>query len=101
MNPEHSKQSSFYSRLFALVLPMAAQNLLNALLSASDALMLGLLEKPDETLKKLPRFALLAVSTRCRATAFPPVKATASTYPSAYTTLSHFIFSSQLHRFHL
>ena len=45
MNPEHSKQSSFYSRLFALVLPMAAQNLLNALLSASDALMLGLLDQ--------------------------------------------------------
>ena len=45
MNPEHSKQSSFYSRLFVLVLPMAAQNLLNALLSASDALMLGLLDQ--------------------------------------------------------
>ena len=45
MNQERSKQSSFYSRLFALVLPMAAQNLLNALLSASDALMLGLLDQ--------------------------------------------------------
>ena len=45
MNPDHSKQSSFYGRLFALVLPMAAQNLLNALLSASDALMLGLLDQ--------------------------------------------------------
>ena len=45
MNPDYSKQSSFYSRLFALVLPMAAQNLLNALLSASDALMLGLLDQ--------------------------------------------------------
>ena len=45
MNPEQSKQSSFYRRLFALVLPMAVQNLLNALLSASDALMLGLLDQ--------------------------------------------------------
>ena len=45
MNSDYSKQSSFYRRLFALVLPMAAQNLLNALLSASDALMLGLLDQ--------------------------------------------------------
>ena len=45
MNPDQSKQSSFYRRLFALVLPMAVQNLLNALLSASDALMLGLLDQ--------------------------------------------------------
>ena len=45
MKPENPKQSSFYKRLFALVLPMAAQNLLNALLSASDALMLGLLDQ--------------------------------------------------------
>ena len=45
MKPENTKQSSFYKRLFALVLPMAAQNLLNALLSASDALMLGLLDQ--------------------------------------------------------
>ena len=45
MSPDHSKQSSFYRRLFSLVLPMAVQNLLNALLSASDALMLGLLDQ--------------------------------------------------------
>lgn len=35
----------FYGKLFALVLPIAAQNLLSALVSASDALMLGLLEQ--------------------------------------------------------
>lgn len=39
------RQSSFYRRLFSLVLPMAAQNLLNALVSASDALMLGFLDQ--------------------------------------------------------
>ena len=39
------EKSSFYRRLFALALPMAAQNLLNALVSASDALMLGLLDQ--------------------------------------------------------
>ena len=38
-------QQSFYRRLFSLVLPMAAQNLLNALVSASDALMLGFLDQ--------------------------------------------------------
>lgn len=38
-------KSSFHRRLFALVLPMAAQNLLSALLSASDALMLGFLDQ--------------------------------------------------------
>lgn len=39
------RQPSFYRRLFSLVLPMAAQNLLNALVSASDALMLGFLDQ--------------------------------------------------------
>ena len=43
MNSNH--QQSFYRRLFSLVLPMAAQNLLNALVSASDALMLGFLDQ--------------------------------------------------------
>ncbi len=45
MSKEMPEQSSFYGRLFALVLPMAAQNLLDALVSASDALMLGLLDQ--------------------------------------------------------
>lgn len=45
MKKEMQEQPSFRRRLFALVLPMAAQNLLNALLSASDALMLGLLDQ--------------------------------------------------------
>ena len=45
MSGKHTETNSFYRRLFALVLPMAAQNLLNALLSASDALMLGLLDQ--------------------------------------------------------
>ena len=39
------RQTSFYNRLFSLVLPMAAQNLLSALVSASDALMLGFLDQ--------------------------------------------------------
>ena len=45
LNREKQEQPSFYRRLFELVLPMAAQNLMNALLSASDALMLGLLDQ--------------------------------------------------------
>lgn len=35
----------FYRKLFALVLPMALQNLMTALVGASDALMLGLLDQ--------------------------------------------------------
>lgn len=35
----------FYNRLFTLVLPIAIQNLMTALVSASDALMLGLLNQ--------------------------------------------------------
>lgn len=35
----------FFRQLFALVLPIATQNLLSALVSASDALMLGLLDQ--------------------------------------------------------
>lgn len=35
----------FYRRLFAMVLPLAFQNLMSALVSASDALMLGVLEQ--------------------------------------------------------
>ena len=38
-------QDPFYGKLFALVLPIAAQNLLSALVSASDALMLGLVDQ--------------------------------------------------------
>lgn len=32
----------FYKKLFALVIPIAAQNFMTAIVSASDALMLGL-----------------------------------------------------------
>lgn len=39
------KNDPFNGKLFALVLPIAAQNLLSALVSASDALMLGLLDQ--------------------------------------------------------
>ena len=45
MNGKTVNQPSFYRRLFSLMLPMAAQNLLNALVSASDALMLGFLDQ--------------------------------------------------------
>ena len=45
MSQSSNEQPSFYRRLFSLALPMAAQNLLNALVSASDALMLGLLDQ--------------------------------------------------------
>lgn len=39
------KRKTFGRKLFALVLPMALQNLFSALVSASDALMLGLLDQ--------------------------------------------------------
>lgn len=39
------KKTAFYRQLLALMLPMAAQNLLSALVNASDALMLGLLDQ--------------------------------------------------------
>ncbi|MDD7370177.1 MAG: hypothetical protein PUH04_00900, partial [Firmicutes bacterium] len=35
----------FYKKLFILVLPIAIQNLMSALVSASDALMLGWLDQ--------------------------------------------------------
>ena len=35
----------FYSSLISLVLPIAVQNLMTALVSASDALMLGFLDQ--------------------------------------------------------
>lgn len=41
----NSKKSHFYKKLFALVLPIAMQNLMSALVSASDALMLGMLDQ--------------------------------------------------------
>lgn len=41
------KKESFGRKLFALVLPMALQNLFSALVSASDALMLGFLDQPS------------------------------------------------------
>ncbi len=39
------KNRAFYKKLFALVLPIAVQNLMTALVSASDALMLGFLNQ--------------------------------------------------------
>ena len=39
------KKHEFYRRLFSLVLPIAMQNLMTALVSASDALMLGFLNQ--------------------------------------------------------
>ncbi|MDO5540746.1 MAG: MATE family efflux transporter [Eubacteriales bacterium] len=40
-----NQNESFYKKLFVLVLPLAFQNLMTALVSASDALMLGLLSQ--------------------------------------------------------
>lgn len=40
-----TERGIFYKRLFALVLPIAMQNLMTALVSASDALMLGFLDQ--------------------------------------------------------
>ena len=39
------KKNEFYRKLFVLVLPITMQNLMTALVSASDALMLGLLNQ--------------------------------------------------------
>lgn len=41
----HSEKILFYKQLFTLVLPIAMQNLMSALVSASDALMLGMLDQ--------------------------------------------------------
>lgn len=41
----HNGTSSFYRKLFALVLPITFQSLMSALVSASDALMLGMLDQ--------------------------------------------------------
>lgn len=40
-----AEKKHFYKQLFALVLPIALQNLMSALVSASDALMLGMLNQ--------------------------------------------------------
>ena len=39
------KRSRFYRKLLALLIPMVVQNLMNALVSASDALMVGTLDQ--------------------------------------------------------
>ena len=39
------KKNEFYRKLFVLVLPITMQNLMAALVSASDALMLGFLNQ--------------------------------------------------------
>ena len=43
MRETKEEKKEFYRKLFALVLPLALQNLMTALVSASDALMLGML----------------------------------------------------------
>lgn len=45
MKKTREDRREFYRKLFALVLPLALQNLMTALVSASDALMLGLLDQ--------------------------------------------------------
>ena len=40
----HGK-TTFYKKLFSLVLPLALQNLMSAIVSASDAIMLGFLNQ--------------------------------------------------------
>lgn len=40
-----TENKAFYKKLFALVIPIAVQNLMTALVSASDALMLGFLDQ--------------------------------------------------------
>lgn len=45
MKHTREEKKEFYRKLFALVLPLALQNLMTALVSASDALMLGLLDQ--------------------------------------------------------
>ncbi|MBR4711235.1 MAG: MATE family efflux transporter [Clostridia bacterium] len=42
-----STSRSFYSRLFRMVLPMAAQHLMVALVSASDTIMMGMLDQSN------------------------------------------------------
>lgn len=44
-SPQINKNKQFYRSLFSMVLPIAFQNLMTALVSASDALMLGVLEQ--------------------------------------------------------
>lgn len=39
------KDPEFYRKLLALLIPMVVQNLMNALVSASDALMVGTLDQ--------------------------------------------------------
>ena len=41
----HTEKNTFYKKLFSLVLPIAVQNFMSALVSASDALMLGFLDQ--------------------------------------------------------
>ena len=45
MRETKEEKKEFYRKLFALVLPLALQNLMTALVSASDALMLGMLDQ--------------------------------------------------------
>ena len=45
MKPRINKDSRFYKKLGALVLPIAFQNFMLALVSASDAIMLGALNQ--------------------------------------------------------
>ena len=44
-NQREIKKKRFYRKLLTLLIPMVVQNLMNALVSASDALMVGTLDK--------------------------------------------------------
>ena len=44
-NMQNKDSETFYKKLFSLVLPLALQNLMSAIVSASDAIMLGFLNQ--------------------------------------------------------
>lgn len=55
------KDPEFYRKLLALLIPMVVQNLMNALVSASDALMVGTLDQRIPCLQfRLPHRFLLS-----------------------------------------
>lgn len=56
-----TERGIFYKRLFALVLPIAMQNLMTALVSASDALMLGFLDQSSLSAVSLATRALSGI----------------------------------------
>ena len=52
------KDPEFYRKLLALLIPMVVQNLMNALVSASDALMVGTLDQNSVSLATQISFVL-------------------------------------------